>query len=306
MSISIIIRTLNESAHLDELLTEIENQVHDEFGVEVIIVDSGSTDATLAIANSHDVRIVHIDRADFSFGRSLNLGCAASIGDILVFISGHCIPVTEHWLSELVLPLDGGTIDYTYGNQLGRDTTKYSEERVFDKYFPEMDLLPQEGFFCNNANAAIKRNTWKKYQFDEELTGLEDMELAKRCVADGGHVGYTSNAAVYHIHDEPWHKVKIRYEREAIALQKIMPEIHVSLYDFLSYVVTSIFSDIKHALSDGRMMSVLPGLIAFRICQYWGGYVGNHSHRKLSAETKRKYFYPNEKVTQSIMKVNDE
>ena len=34
-------------------------------------------------------------------------------------------------------------------------------------------------FFCNNANSAIDRKIWLQYKFDEELSGLEDMDLSK-------------------------------------------------------------------------------------------------------------------------------
>ncbi len=50
--------------------------------VDIILVDSGSTDATVAIASQFPVTILHIDPEDFSFGRSLNLGCAAAKKEI--------------------------------------------------------------------------------------------------------------------------------------------------------------------------------------------------------------------------------
>ena len=92
--VSVIIRTLNEEKYLSELLNEIKNQSN-SFIIETIIVDSGSTDKTLVIAKSFDTRVVHIKKEDFSFGRSLNLGCENAMGDFFVFISGHCIPTNK-------------------------------------------------------------------------------------------------------------------------------------------------------------------------------------------------------------------
>ncbi len=72
---SIIIRTLNEADYLDELLTAIATQKTKNLDYEVILIDSGSKDNTLQIAEQHGCRIQNISRQDFSFGRSLNMGC---------------------------------------------------------------------------------------------------------------------------------------------------------------------------------------------------------------------------------------
>ena len=53
---------------------------------EVIIVDSGSSDKTVEIAHKFDCKILHIKKSEFSFARSLNIGCAAATGDYLLFI----------------------------------------------------------------------------------------------------------------------------------------------------------------------------------------------------------------------------
>jgi len=72
MTISIIIRAFNEEKSIGRLLFGISQQTLSD--VEVILVDSGSTDSTLAIASQYPVRIEHIDPQEFTFGRSLNRG----------------------------------------------------------------------------------------------------------------------------------------------------------------------------------------------------------------------------------------
>lgn len=294
MKISVIIRTYNEQTYLGELLKKINGQQTDH-EVEVIVVDSGSTDQTRPIAEANGARIVEIDKEEFTFGRSLNLGCEAASGELLAFISGHCVPMDELWLDRLVQPLVNGEAVYSYGRQVGRDTTRFSEYRVFEKYYPEQSLLPQEGFFCNNANAMLRRDIWRQFRFNEALTGLEDMYLAKQVTVAGHSVAYVASAGVYHIHDEAWETVRIRYEREAIALREIMPEVHISLLDLVYWIVSSIFNDYKVALSE-RRYDVLTEIVLYRSCQYWGSYRGNHEHRKISRERKHKYFYPNKHV----------
>lgn len=292
MRVSIVIRTLNEARYLRELLEGVRRQQCPGWEVETVVIDSGSTDGTVEIAREFGCVLTTIRREEFSFGRSLNLGCEASSGQVLVFVSGHCVPTDEHWLRQLCTPIAEGLVDYTYGRQLGGPESRFSECRIFEKYYPALSRLPQAGFFCNNANSALSRQAWATHRFDEELTGLEDMELAKRLCDASGRVGYVAEAAVYHYHHEHWAQVKRRFEREALALQKIMPQIHVSPLDTLRYIFSSIAHDWRHARREGQAWSRLVEIVRYRFAQYLGSYRGNHEHRKLSKAQKEHYFFP--------------
>ncbi len=294
MNVSIVIRTLNESRYLDNALDGITLQDYPQGNVETVIVDSGSTDPSLTIAAKHGCKIVHIKREDFSFGRSLNVGCEAATGDILVFISGHCVPTDKDWLANLVQPFANEKVAVTYGRQVGGPETKFSEHCLFDKYFPPAGTGDHQApFFCNNANSAFLRSAWAKYRFDETLTGLEDMHLARKLWEDGQSTVYAPKAVVYHYHHERWRQVKRRYEREAIALQKIMPEFHVHTGDFIRYFVAGVVGDAQRAVKQNVLFAKLGEIIAFRFCQYYGVWKGNRQHRQLSRREKEKYFYPN-------------
>lgn len=292
MRISIVIRTLNEAKYLSDLLEMIDSQETCFESVEVVLIDSGSTDKTVEIASSFGCRITYITRQEFSFGRSLNRGCEFSTGDILVFISGHCVPVDKHWLQNLCQPIVDGKVVYSYGRQIGDDDSNYSERRIFAKYFPAHSSVPQDGFFCNNANSAVLRTAWEEHLFDEELTGLEDMELAKRLVAAGSRIGYVAEAPVFHHHQETWASVRRRFEREAIALRMIMPEVHLSKIDVLQCIVRSVYADWRSAMRNGISSTGLGDMLRYRWCQYWGSYTGNHEHRILSQAAKQRFFYP--------------
>lgn len=292
MDVSIVIRTLNEAEHLPALLAGIAQQSYAGGAIETVLVDSGSTDGTLEIAERFGAHIIHIKREDFSFGRSLNMGCDAATGDALVFVSGHCIPLDPFWIANLVGPLGAGIAAYSYGRQVGGETTKFSESRIFAKYFPKESKIPQQGFFCNNANAAILKRDWEKFRFDEQLTGLEDMHLAKQLVGAGRAVAYIAEAPVNHLHNESWPQVKRRFEREAIALQQIMPEVHVSFVDFLRYTAAAILLDFGAALEERRLRKVAMDIMRYRTMQFWGSYRGSHITRQLSRKARENYFYP--------------
>ena len=293
MKVSIIIRTLNEAHYLPELLEGIAGQIIDG-AVEVIVVDSGSSDATVQIAEQGGAHLNHIAKDDFSFGRSLNLGCNNASGDILVFISGHCVPCDKNWLAALCAPIKAGEAGYVYGRQTGRDTTKFSEQQIFEKYFPPHDAPQNADFFCNNANAAIARNVWQNYLFDEEITGLEDMKLARLYVGDGGKIAYASGAMVFHIHNESWGQTRRRYEREALAMEKIAPELHLSLLDAVWFFIASIFHDWSAAIAQKSFWAVCWSVLGFRLAQYWGSYRGGKMMRALSNKQKFNYFYPHD------------
>ena len=299
MKVSVVIRTLNEARHLPELLQAIKSQRYPDGEIETIVVDSGSTDGTIEIAGAAGAKIVHIHKENFSFGRSLNIGCGIATGYALVIVSGHCIPTNADWIAGLVAPLGKQGIVYSYGRQLGLNTTRFSECQILAKYFPEESRIPQEGFFCNNANSALLQQVWRNNRFDEELLGLEDMHLARRLVEQGNKIAYVADAAVYHFHDEVWEQVRHRFEREAIALQKIMPEIHITALDVLRYVTSAVFMDCRFALRQGRLGKVFGEVVRYRIAQFWGSYRGNHEYRELSRKRKEDYFYPRQTRTKN-------
>lgn len=292
MIVSVVIRTYNESRYLEKLLTQILNQQLSCGEIEIVVVDSGSTDNSVEIAKSNGARVVHISKSEFTFGRSLNVGCEAASGDVLVFISGHCIPVNNDWLEKLLRPIVDRCAEYVYGKQIGDDSTLFSERQLFQKYFGDESKIPQEGYFVNNANSAICTATWKEFLFDEQLTGLEDMELGKRIVSRNRRIAYCADAPVFHLHNESWRQVRLRYEREAIALRHIMPEVHLTFGDFLRFFGAAVLLDCRVALRERRLQRVFREIVMFRLMQFWGAYRGNHVHRVLSRQTKYHYFYP--------------
>lgn len=303
--ISIVIRALNEEKWLGDALSACQTQIVENAEIEIILVDSGSTDDTLKIAEEYGCRIVHIKKSDFTFGRSLNYGCEAATGDYLVLISAHCIPANERWLGNLIAPLRAGDADYVYGRQVGHEVTRFSEHQIFAHYFPDYDKNPQNDFFINNANSALSKECWERYKFDENVTGLEDMVLGKAITEDGGKIAYIANAPVFHIHEETLKQTMRRYYREALTLREIMPQVQFHFGDFLRFYLAAIFHDISEAISQRKSASVFTDIMAFRWVQYWGTYRGHNEHRQLSRAQKEQYYYPRSKVSSSTSKKID-
>src|SRR3989337_1686831 len=100
---SIVIRAYNEEKHLGRLLSGIERQ--GGVRAEPILVDSGSTDQPVTIASQFPVTVLSISPSEFTFGRSLNLGCSKAHGEFIVLASAHVYPVYPDWLQRLLEPL---------------------------------------------------------------------------------------------------------------------------------------------------------------------------------------------------------
>ena len=108
MTCSLVIRAYNEARHLPRLLDGVRQQTVKD--VEIILVDSGSTDETVSIAESYGTKVVHIQPQDFTFGRSLNLGIQAATCDLVVVASAHVYPVYPDWLERLLKPFDDPSV----------------------------------------------------------------------------------------------------------------------------------------------------------------------------------------------------
>lgn len=294
---SIVIRCYNEEKHIGRLLTGIIQQTLRH--VEIIIVDSGSTDSTLAIASRYPVKILSIQPEEFSFGRSLNVGCRSATGEFIVITSGHVYPIYKDWLEKLLSPFENSRIALVYGKQRGARTTKFSEHQVFAKWFGDKSDLEQDHPFCNNANAAIRRRIWEQLPYNEEITGLEDIDWANRAMQLGYKIAYRADAVVFHVHNEIPLQTYNRYRREAIALKNIFPNEHFHFGDFVRLFLSNVFTDYGHALREGMLARQWLEIPRFRLMQFWGTYRGVAQCSPVTSQLKQTFYYPNRGRRQS-------
>lgn len=290
LTVSIIIRALNEEAHIGKLLYGIQQQT--KLPDEIILVDSGSTDNTLLVASSYDVIIEKITKEEFTFGRSLNIGCRKAKSDILVFLSAHVYPSEKEWLSNILKPFSEPNVVCCYGKQRGNKTTKFSENQVFLSYFPNNINDVKTNYFCNNANCAIRKKEWEKINYDETLTGLEDLDWAKKQYQSGKKIIYVPSAEIIHVHNETWNQIRNRYKREAIALKKIEPFISINFFSLIYLILLSILSDILSIKNINTLRLNLRSIILFRINQYLGTFEGFNLKNKYISELRTIFYYP--------------
>lgn len=286
---SLVIRAYNEEAHIGRLLEGVRRQsIRD---VETILVDSGSTDSTAAIAARYGAKIVHIDPSEFTFGKSLNLGLAAATREMTIIASAHVYPVYPDWLERLLEPLTDPKVAIAYGKQRGGEHSRFSEQQVFARWYPQEPNLHQAGPFCNNANAAIRRSAWDGHHYDESLTALEDLAWAMWVQGRGYSVAYVPEAEVIHVHDETPAGVMNRYHREGMAFKRIYPEAHFNLYDFLRNTLASIGFDLLHAARQRLLFRSLGSIFWFRTAQFWGTYQGYRHSSPLTPALRQTFYY---------------
>jgi len=290
---SVIIRSYNEQKHIRRLLEGIKRQTV-FLDIEVILVDSGSDDDTVIIAREYGVKIININPEEFSFGRALNRGCHAAQGRFLLFASAHVYPLYTDWIEKMLRPFSDEKTALVYGRQVGCEISKYSEQQLFNKWFPPVSNYDQLLSFCNNANCAIRKSAWESQPYDENLTGLEDLDWASKIKARNLKIAYEALALIVHVHEETPTRIKNRYRREALALKTIFPEEHFSFFSFLKLTIGNICSDGFHAIHDGQFFKNFASIVSFRYMQFWGTYLGYSQKNQPNETLRKRLYYPNE------------
>jgi rhamnosyltransferase len=300
---SIVIRAYNEESHIDRLLQGINQQTFVQ--AEVVLVDSGSTDRTVEIAENAGVKVVHIEPTEFTFGRSLNLGISNTTNELVVLASAHVYPVYPDWLAKLLEPFQDDKVALTYGKQCGGTGSKFSEKQIFNQWFPNGARPIQDHPFCNNANAALRKSLWEEYPYDETLPGLEDLDWANRIMLRGKIIRYVPEAEIIHVHQETPGGVYHRYQREGMAFKRIFPQERFTLWDFVRLVFTTIHHDANEARRGSELNRVWSEIIWFRMMQFWGTYRGYHQSGPLTWQLKQRFYYPNQEMKQDGKKLRD-
>ncbi len=301
---SIIIRAYNEEKHIRRLLTGIAEQTVKN--VQVILVDSGSTDRTIEETSGFDLEVVHISPEDFTFGRSLNVGIAHATADLVVMASAHVYPVYPDWLETLLAPFKAKGVALTYGKQRGSPTTHYSELQIFKHWYPDHSLPQQPHPFCNNANAAIRKPLWLDHPYDETLTGLEDLAWAKWAQSNGSQIHYVAEAEVVHVHNESTAGIFNRYRREGMAFKQIYPHEKFSLRDLVKLFCQNVFNDWRTAVTEKVFLHTFAKVIRFRWLQFYGTYQGYKKSGPLTWQLKKAFYYPRVQMNQKTTERNVE
>ena len=185
MRLSVVILALNEERHLGQLLLDIQRQSRRPD--EVIVVDAGSSDATLRIAEQSPVAVVL--HSEPPVARDRNLGGYSATGDLIFFLDADT-QLPETFLEDFVSEVERRRLDMACPRYLPHDSTPtiraiHAFWNIVLKVFER--TLPSGAGHCIALRSKL---FWESRGFDPSLK-FDNIELVRR-LSKGrrfGHVG---------------------------------------------------------------------------------------------------------------------
>ena len=204
-SLSVLVRIKNEGKYLKAFWDRLSSQTifHE---VEVVFLDSGSTDGSLEFIKQLPISIYQIAPEDFHFGSSCNLLMSLSHAPVVAFLSGHVLLEQVDALEKLHTAL----IQHKYGAAFLRQVpntlwgaTIY-EKAFLARRFPKGDaevvkVHGPSGF--SNAASGLTRAAWQRLPFPK-INASEDRVWASQHISLNGTLLYLPSVSVMHSHNE--------------------------------------------------------------------------------------------------------
>lgn len=237
--VTVAILTYNGETYLDRILEAVTTQTIDG-DVEVLIIDSGSTDATLEIVRRYpQVRLHEIPNSEFGHGKTRNLAASLARGEFIAYLTHDAIPTSLEWLRELLAPFAiDDRIVAVMGKQIPRPgcfpLLKYEIKGVFNAFGPDFgtsvfykgDFVQSEGVFnaiafYSDVNSAARRRFLLDVVPYRDVRYAEDQLFGKDLLEAGYRKAYAPRAAVQHSNDLTLDEYRRRIFDETVGLRQI-------------------------------------------------------------------------------------
>jgi rhamnosyltransferase len=177
--ISVIVRAKDRAHTIRAALDSIRAQ---DTPAEIVVVDSGSTDGTLAIAREYADTVLEIPAGAFTYGGALNTGAEAAGAPVHVALSAHCELPDPGWLRRVLAFHEDPTVAATSGHIFGP-----AGERLRGPWRqegdPALDRNPYWGY--SNHAGSWRAEVWQRNPFATDLIACEDKEWAARVRREG-------------------------------------------------------------------------------------------------------------------------
>jgi SAM-dependent methyltransferase/glycosyltransferase involved in cell wall biosynthesis/GT2 family glycosyltransferase len=240
--VTVAIPVLNGAEYLDEVLGAVRAQRVDR-EVELVIVDSGSTDGSLDIARAHEARIHEIPKSEFSHGGTRNLMMELARGDHVAFLTQDATPNGDGWLAALLEGFDvADDVAAVFGPHDVRPGSSHVLEAEMERHFAnwgggrEVDVQrldrsprglaayraePWKFSFMSSVNCAVARWAWQQVPF-RDVPYAEDQLLGRELIEAGYAKVFHPDARVLHSHDFPPGRFFRRYFDEFRGLREVL------------------------------------------------------------------------------------
>jgi rhamnosyltransferase len=232
--VSIVIPTLNGGPLFRELLIRLKEQEFDG-QLEIVVVDSGSTDGTVELAREYGATVEVIPPGTFNHGLTRDHGVRISTGDIIVLMTQDAIPGDNSLIANLYAPFEDPQVAGSYARQIPRADADIFTKRTLNNWVTgqltpevrwirdveEYNALSPMGkyLFCNfdNVCSAIRRSVWELFPFQYNDFG-EDIAWSKRVLESGWKIAYQPSACVVHSHGR---SIRYEYKRTYVCLRTL-------------------------------------------------------------------------------------
>lgn len=196
VEISVVIPAFNEEKHIGECLAGLTRSTLPLEGFEVILVDNGSLDKTIEVAQSFTrLKLRILSRPAVRIGGVRNEGAAAAVGEFLAFLDADCSPPPD-WLTNAIILSRNRRV--VLGGPYGVPP-RYS---WVAKVWAEHEARHYDGAksFVHGANMIVRRDDFLSLSgFDKSLSTNEDYEFCQRAIAGGINVQARRELAVVHL-----------------------------------------------------------------------------------------------------------
>lgn len=201
-NVSLVMRSYNEGWAVGGTLDMVFKQAYPA-GIELIVIDSGSSDNSIEIINSHHpAQLVQIQSSEYVPGKVLNDGMRRSSNDWVVFLNADATPENPNWLGELMqVALSAGKPGTAFSRQVPRPGCDAVHAHDYDRCFgPERESRNWPHFF-SMVSCVVHKPTWENLPFREDLQYAEDHEWSMRLKKAGHAVAYAEKSVAIHSHN---------------------------------------------------------------------------------------------------------
>ena len=215
-SVSVIIPTKNAGVEFHRLLRKIAAQKGIKL-CEVIIVDSGSADGTVEIAQEQGAKIVRIAPSEFTHAYARNKGAECASGDYLLFLVQDAVPLTDAWLWQMAGVLENNDVVAVSCAEYPRsDCDLFYQFLIHSQYSGagcEQDQILGWDDSCKSSPglrsrarlsdvaALLRRDVFERYRYRTDYA--EDIELGARLIQGGHKLAFLCSTRVLHSHRRP-------------------------------------------------------------------------------------------------------